>query len=121
MKGTLQPAMKLTISVGGDERRAHHPLYQEVLRVLHEEGVSGVTLTKGVLSFGVRRSIHSMMNEITIDNLPIIIEAVDEGTKIERAATLVAEMLGEHGLVELQPTMIASRGREDEERNNVNA
>src|SRR6266542_2822499 len=118
MQRTLLPAMKLTISVGGDERRAHHPLYQEVLRVLHDEGISGATLTKGVMSFGVRRSIHSMMNEITMENLPIIIEAVDERTKVERAAALIAEMLGEHGLVELQPTMVASRLRTGEERNN---
>jgi len=121
MERKLQPALKLTISVGGDERHSHHPLYQEVLRVLHQEGVSGATLTKGVLSFGVRRSIHSMMNEIMMDNLPIIIEAVDERPKVERAAALVAEMLGEHGLVELQPTMIARRERADEGRDNANA
>src|SRR5438552_16758980 len=114
MERKLQPAVKLTISVGGDERRAHHPLYQEVLRVLHNEGISGATLTKGVMSFGVRRAIHSMMNEITMENLPIIIEAIDERARVERAAALVAEMLGEHGLVELQPTMIACDKQEQE-------
>jgi hypothetical protein len=107
MERKLQPAMKLTISVGGDERHAHHPVYQEVLRVFHNEGISGATLTKGVMSFGVRRSLHSTQNEISMDNLPIIIEAVDAQAKIERVAAQVAEMLGEHGLVELQPTMVA--------------
>lgn len=121
MERKLQPAAKLTICVGGDERHAHHPLYQEVLRVLHDEGISGATLTKGVLSFGVQRSIHSMMNEITMDNLPIIIEAVDERLKVARAAAVVAEMLGEHGLVEIQPTMIACRVRTESERENFNA
>jgi uncharacterized protein len=105
----LQPAMKLTISVGGDERRAHHPLYLEVLRVLHSEGISGATLIKGVMSFGVCRSIHTTMNEITMENLPIVIEAVDESVRVERAAALVAEMLGDHGLVEMRPTMVACR------------
>jgi hypothetical protein len=121
MERELRPAMKLTISIGGDERRAHHPLYQEVLRVLHNEGISGATLTKGVMSFGVRRSIHSTMNEITMENLPIIIEAVDEQAKVERVAAQVAEMLGEHGLVELQPTMVASRQQAEAERNNADA
>ena len=116
MARELQPAMKLTISVGGDERRAHHPLYQEVLRVLHREGICGATLTKGVMSFGVRRSIHSIMNEITMENLPVIIEAVDERQKVERAAALVAEMLGDHGLVEVQLTMIACRRPAEQER-----
>lgn len=116
MARNLQAAVKLTISVGGDERRAHHPLYQEVLRVLHSEGISGATLTKGVMSYGVSRSIHSIMNEITMENLPIIIETVDERGKIERAAALVAEMLGDHGLVALQPTMLACRRPAEQER-----
>ena len=41
----LAPALKLTVSVGGDERRAHRPLFREVLRVLHECGVGGATLS----------------------------------------------------------------------------
>jgi PII-like signaling protein len=121
MERELQPAMKLTISVGGDERRAHHPLYQEVLRILHNEGISGATLIKGVMSFGVRRSIHSTKNEISMENLPIIIEAIDAPPKVERVAAQVAEMLGEHGLVELQPTMVACPVQAGTERNNADA
>jgi PII-like signaling protein len=116
MRRTLQPAMKLTISVGGDERHEHHPLYQEVLSVLHREGISGATLTRGVMSYGIRRTIHTMMNEVQMQNLPIVIEAVDERLKIERAADLIAGMLGEHGLVEMHPTMIACREQGEQER-----
>jgi len=105
----LRPATKLTISVGGDEWRKHHPLYQEVLRILRAEGIAGATVTKGVMSFGVRRAIHTTLNEVTVENLPIIIEVIDEQTKVERAANLIAEMLGEHGLVQMQPTTFISR------------
>lgn len=107
MKRELQPATKLTVSVGGDERRSHHPLYQEILRVLRDNGIVGATVTRGVMSFGVRRSIHSVKDEIRMENLPIIIEAINERGSIERAATLIAEMLGEHGLIEVQPVMAA--------------
>lgn len=116
MKTKLQPAMKLTISVGEDERRAHHPLYREVLLVLHHAGIAGATLTKGVMSYGIQRRLHTTRNEIQMENLPIIIEAVDERVKVERAAELVAEMLGEHGLVEIQPTMVACREQAEHER-----
>lgn len=112
----LKPAMKLTIFVGADERREHHPLYQEVLRILHDEGIGGATLTRGVMSFGSQRSIHSSKNEITMENLPIIIEAVNDVSKIDRAAALVAEMLGEHGLVDLRPTMAVHRPIAESER-----
>lgn len=116
MTRELQPALKLTITVGGDERHAHHPLYQEILLVLHREGIGGATLTNGVMSYGVRRSIHSSMNEITMENLPIIIEAVDEPEKVKRAADLVAEILGDHGLVEVHPTMLACHRSAEQER-----
>lgn len=112
----LQPAMKLTITIGGDERHAHHPLYQEILKILHECGVGGATLLRGVMSYGIRRRLHTMMNEVSMGNLPIIIEAVDEDTKVEVAAERVAEILGEHGLVQLQPTAVASRPHFEEER-----
>jgi len=46
MKPELKPAMKLTISVGEDERHAHHPLYREVVLALHKSGIVGATLTK---------------------------------------------------------------------------
>lgn len=108
MKRTLIPAVKLTVSVGGEERHGHHPLYQEVLRVLHEEQVAGATLINGAMSYGMRRAIHSTKNEITMENLPITIEAVDTREKLERVAIRIAELLGDHGLVEMQPSMIAS-------------
>ena len=107
MTRDLTPAVKLTVRVGGDERHAHHPLYREVLRLLHEEKILGATLTMGAMSYGMRRVIHSTLDEITMQNLPVIIEAIDEREKVEKAAVRIAEMLGEHGLVELQPSMIA--------------
>jgi uncharacterized protein len=112
----LQPAMKLTISIGGDERRAHHPLFQEVLRILRDIGLKGATLTKGVMSYGHRRRIHTTMNEITIENLPIIIEVIGEQAKVEAAATLIAELLGGHGLIELHPTAVARHAGTERER-----
>src|SRR5437762_12046647 len=116
MAKELVPAIKLTVCVGGDERHAHHPLYREVLKVLHECGLTGATLTKGVMSFGSRRRIHSDMNEVTMENLPVVIEAVDEREKVEAAAERIAQILGEHGLVQLQPTKTVRHSQSAEER-----
>ncbi len=116
MKTELKPAMKLTICVGEDERHAHHPLYREVLLTLHNTEIAGATVTKGVMSYGVQRRLHTNKNEIQMENLPIIIEAVDERAKVERAAALVAELLGEHGLVEIQPTLVVCLEPGEQER-----
>jgi PII-like signaling protein len=114
MKKELRPASKLSISIGGDERFGRRSMYRAALEVLRELGISGATVTRGAMSFGHRRIIHSMMNEITMDNLPLIIEAVDDEQKVRRAAERIAEMLGDHGLVQIQPTMTVREA--DQER-----
>jgi PII-like signaling protein len=116
MQQELQPAMKLTVAVGGDERHAHQPLYQAVLAVLHESGIKGATLTRGVLSYGQHRRIHTLLNEVTMENLPLVIEAVDERELIAAAAGRIAELLRGRGLVQLQPTLLVRRTRAVEER-----
>jgi PII-like signaling protein len=106
METQLQPAMKLTVTVGGDERHAHQPLFEEVLRVLRAKGLTGATVTKGIMSYGSRRNIHSTQNEITIENLPIIIEVIGDQERVEAAANIIAELLVGHGLIELHPTTV---------------
>ena len=110
----LSKATKLTVFVGGDERREHRPLYQVVIDILREHKVAGATLMKGAMSYSGREPIHSALNEVTMDNLPIVLEAVDSDEKIQAAAEQIATVLGEHGLVQTQPTTIvlpASRER----------
>lgn len=111
MSPELQPAMKLTIFIGGDERYHHRPLYDAVIDALHGSGIAGATVTKGLMSYGAGRRIHSDLNEITMENLPLVIEAVDESEKIRGAAMRIARMLGEHGLVEIRPTSILKAAR----------
>jgi PII-like signaling protein len=116
MNGSQEQSIKLTISVGGDERRCHHPLFAEVLRILREQGLTSATLTKGIMSYGRDRQIHSTMNEITSENLPIIIELIGEQVKTETAAKLIAEMLGGRGLVELHRTTVIRHAATEKEK-----
>ncbi len=113
--------MKLTVTVGGDERHAHQPLYEEVLRVLRAQDLSRATVTRGTMSYGSRRIIHSSQNEITIENLPIIIEVIGEREKVEAAANLIAEVLEGRGLVELRSTFAARADSTKTEGDSFNA
>jgi CrcB protein len=97
----LEPALKLTIYVGGDERHSHHPLVRDITKALREAGVGGATITKGVMSFGRGRRIHSIQNETTMDNLPLIVEAIGPPAAANAAAAKVAELVGSRGLVDL--------------------
>jgi PII-like signaling protein len=116
MEKDLKPLSKLTVFIGGDERRGHQPLYHAVMGLLRARLIAGATVMKGVMSYGHTRLIHTTLNEITMENLPVMIEAIDEREKIEQVAPLVAEMLGEHGLVQIQTTAALRRGTRPEER-----
>ena len=116
MSGELQPAEKLTIFIGSDERLAHHSLYEAVMKMLHAAGVVGATVFKGVMGFGYTRRIHSDMNEVMMENLPLVIEAVDGEGRLEGVAAQIAEMLAEHGVVELLRTTIFKPPTSEDER-----
>lgn len=106
-------ALKMTIFIGGDERRGRRALRELVLETLRELNVMGATVEKGVMGYGINRTIHSTLNEVTMENLPIIIEAVDEGSKLRAVAERIADLLGSHGLVQIQPTtVLLKRGGE---------
>lgn len=102
----MQTATKLTIFMGSDERCGHRSLYEAVMERLSEAHVAGATVTKGSMGYGFNRRIHSTLNEIVMENLPLVIEVIDERVKLEVVAVQIAEMLGEHGLVQLNRTSV---------------
>lgn len=110
MNQELVEATKLTVIIGADARYRYRSLYDAVMKILREHAVAGATVTKGVMNFGHRRIIHSTMNEITMENLPLIIEVVDERENLIHVASLIAEMVGDRGVIELQPTHILRLG-----------
>lgn len=102
----LQAAAKLTVIIDGDKKYNRRWLYKAVQDALLNHEISGFTMIKGVESFGSSRVVHSLRNEVTMSNLPLVFEAIDAEEKIRRAAAVIAEMLGAEGLVQIQPTRI---------------
>ncbi len=102
----LQAAAKLTVIIDGDKKYNRRRLYKAVQDVLLNHEISGFTMIKGVESFGSSRVVHSLRNEVTMSNLPLVFEVIDAEEKIRRAAAVIAEMLGAEGLVQIQPTRI---------------
>jgi len=85
------------------------------MKSLLEAHIAGATVTKGSMGYGYNRRIHSTMNEISMENLPLVVEVVDETEKIETVASKIAEMLGEHGLVQLNRTSVFKGAQDCEE------
>ncbi|MBW9152013.1 DUF190 domain-containing protein [Clostridium estertheticum] len=100
----------LKIYVSEDSRYKGHNLYHALVIKLKEIGMAGVTVTRGLESYGKSRAIHNMKILDLSSSLPIIIEVIDETSKIEMAIPIVNEMINE-GLVITSDVNVVKYGR----------
>ncbi|MCX6231568.1 MAG: DUF190 domain-containing protein [Bacteroidetes bacterium] len=83
-------AKLLRIFIGESDRHGQQPLYEAIVFEAKKQGLSGATVTRGIMGFGANSKIQSAkLFEISSD-LPLVIEIVDTEDKI-RAFTRIVE------------------------------
>lgn len=83
-------ARLLRIFVGESDKRGHQPLYEAIVFEAKRQGLSGATVTRGVMGFGANSKVHTTkLLELSTD-LPLVIEIVDTEENI-RAFTRAIE------------------------------
>jgi len=98
-------AKLLRVFIGESDKIGQHPLYETVVFEAKKQGLSGATVTRGIMGFGANSKVHTTkLFEISSD-LPLVIEIVDTEEKI-RAFTKTVEQLFEQaksgGLITLE-------------------
>lgn len=83
------PSLLLRVFVGEYDKLEHEPLYEKIVYAAKKEGLAGATVTKGVMSFGANSIIHKSKMLALSEDLPLIIEIVDEEPKPARAVRAV--------------------------------
>jgi len=75
-------AVLLRIFVGEADRIDHKPVYEVIVKAARDNAIAGATVLRGIMSYGASTIIHTaQLIEISQD-LPIVIEIVDSGEKI---------------------------------------
>ena len=101
----------LRIFIGESDTWHGKPLYQAIVERLREEGLAGATVLRGIEGFGASSRLHTARILRLSEDLPLVIEVVDDQDKIARALPVLDEMVTE-GLVTLERVeVIAYRGR----------
>jgi uncharacterized protein len=95
----------LRIFVGESDRHDHHPLYESIVLKAREEGLAGATVLRGVMGFGKNSILHTAKILRLSEDLPMVIEIVDNLDKIERFLPQLDEMIGD-GLVTLESVRV---------------
>lgn len=77
-------ARRLRIYVGERDKDPHgHPLYEAILHEARRRGLAGATVFKGVAGFGANSLVHTAKILRLSEDLPLVVEIVDETAKID--------------------------------------
>ncbi len=76
-------AKLLRIFVGESDRIGSIPVFEKIVLEARASGLAGATVIKGVMGYGGRSRIHTSKILRLSEDLPMIVEIVDEIKKIE--------------------------------------
>jgi hypothetical protein len=95
----------LRIFVGESDRHDGRPLYEAIVTEARRRGLAGATVLRGVMGFGANSRIHTTKILRLSEDLPMVIEIVDEASKINAFIPDLDVMIPE-GLVTLERVQI---------------
>ncbi len=106
-------AKLLRIFIGESDKHKGRPLYEVIVEEARRRHLAGATVLRGTLGFGAHSRIHSAKLLRLSEDLPMVIEIVDEEEKIHEFLPDLDPLIGE-GLVTLEKVevIVYRHGRE---------
>jgi uncharacterized protein len=95
------PAMIARIYVGEADRHDGKPLYQAIVELLRDRKMAGATVLRGIEGFGANSPLHTTRILRLSEDLPIVIEVVDQEDRLRAILPEVDAMVGD-GLITLE-------------------
>ena len=95
----------LKVYVGESDKINGRILFEEIVFEARNAGLAGATVQKGIMSFGASHSIHTMKIFALSNDLPVVIEIIDNIEKLDKFAEKVNQIMGHSkrgGLVTFQ-------------------
>lgn len=82
MMSQIAESYILRIYAGSTDQVNQQPLYEYLVFQAKKKGIAGATAIKGIMSYGASSVIHSHKFWEVSDKVPVIVEMVDEKTKL---------------------------------------
>ncbi len=96
-----QEGSLLRIIIGESSRYHGMHLYEWIVNKARECGIAGATVTRGMMGYGASSRIKTASILCLSEDLPVIIELVDEQNLLEDFLDLIDPVIGE-GLVTME-------------------
>jgi len=101
MHGLEGEQMLMRIYIGERDKHDGRPLYEAIVRLLRERHFAGATVLRAIMGFGANARIRTQkVMDLSID-MPIVVECVDEESKIRGVLPDLDMMMG-GGLITLE-------------------
>lgn len=88
-------AKLLRIFVGESDKISHVPVYEKIVAEARKQNLAGATAYKGIMGFGGNSRIHTAKILRLSEDLPHVVEIVDEQKKIEAFLPIVEQIFEE--------------------------
>lgn len=98
-------SLLLRIFIGESDRHGGLPLYEAIVLKAREAGLAGATVLRSPMGFGATSRLHTAKILRLSEDLPLIIEIVDQESKIEAFLPVLDGMMG-GGLVTLEKVRV---------------
>ncbi len=95
----------MRIHIGESDRWHGKPLYDAIVELLRAEKFSGATVLRGVGGFGSSSVYHTDKIMRLSQDLPIVIEVIENAERIEKMLPELDQMIG-GGLVTLEKVRV---------------
>ncbi|MBZ5515961.1 MAG: DUF190 domain-containing protein [Acidobacteriia bacterium] len=95
----------MRIHIGESDKWQARPLYEAIVKLFRRENFSGVTVLRGVGGYGSTSRYHTEKILRLSQDLPIVIELVEDTERIERILPQLDEMIG-GGLITLEKVRV---------------
>lgn len=101
------------VYIGEADQWHGRPLYHAIVELLRERGVAGATVLRGIEGFGAKSHLHTSRILRLSEDLPVLIEAVDQEDRLRAVLPELDSMIRD-GLITLEKVEViayrAARG-----------
>ena len=104
-----QDAALLRIFIGEGDRHDGRPLGEAIVLKAREQGLAGATLLRGPMGFGHSSHLHTSKILRLSEDLPLVVEIVDDEARINTFLPVLDAMMGS-GLVTIEKVKVLRYG-----------
>ena len=90
----------MTIRIKKNDNYDGKRMHRVILDILKKSNVSGATVWTGVAGFGKRGESNLQIEGISM-NMPLVIEVIEDSSKVETILPEIKKIVGDNGLVTL--------------------